>query len=560
MPLTLAETPMTSPSDTSLSALEYIHRLLVAPATEQAGFEEILAGLAGAFQAPSAGLAGLAGDSPRFLFPADKDKPAPLPWQDSPALLEGPGSVAGAVAIDRPGGGSLLASALQTGEGVRWVLWLEDPDRAEWTDGESGALALAGQVLVRRLNGDSLSRWAEQLDRASRQQRMETAATVTRRLAHDFGNVLTGILGFTELALAQQVPANTPLHTYLQEVYRAAQTGAQLTSHLRLFSRRQSTTSRSCPLAGVLAEQEARLFTARESGVHLRLNVPNDLPPVALDAEQLTHVLSALLDNAREALVGPGSISVSARLTELSDADCRDLFGAARPGPYVEITIADTGSGLSPEVQRKLFSEPFFSTKPRRRGFGLSTAYGILHAHNGGFRLYPGPEHGVVARVLLPAAPVCRPEGEAPAPTTGGEAARGERILVVDDEPEVLRFVTASLQRAGYRVESASSGETALERYTAQGSDPYRLVLTDVIMPGLDGVGLVNRILKRDPAVRVLFMSGQVSPEFTQQDFAGNRFELLSKPFRPDQLLKAVRNVLDRPARRPNEPANQTRK
>jgi signal transduction histidine kinase/ActR/RegA family two-component response regulator len=540
--------PMTSPSDTTLTALALVHRLLIAGPAEQAGVEEMLAGLAGAFEAPAAGLAGLSDDKQLFRFPLGENESEPLPWQDDSALLDRSGSVPGGVVVDRLGGGSLLATVMQAGEGVRWVLWLEDPDRTGWTDGEVGALVLAGQTLVRKVSGDSLPRWAEQLDRASRQERLETAAAVTRRLAHDFGNVLTGILGFTELALAQQVPANTSLHTYLQEVYRAAQAGAQLTNHLRLFSRRQSATSRSCPLAGVLAEQEARLFTARESGVNLRLNVPTDLPAVALDAEQLSHVLSALLDNAREALAGPGSISVSAHLTELNDTDCRDLFGSAQPGPHVEITIADTGIGLSPEVQRRLFSEPFFTTKPRRRGFGLSTAYGILHAHRGGLRLHPGAEHGVVARVLLPIAPSCHPEGVESDTLGRGEAARGERILVVDDEPEVLRFVASTLQRAGYRIESASSGESALERYAAQGNDPFRLILTDVTMPGIGGVGLVNRILKRNPAAHVLFISGQVSPEFTRQDLAIHRFELLSKPFRPDQLLRAVRAAIDRPA------------
>src|SRR2546421_83864 len=143
----------------------------------------------------------------------------------------------------------------------------------------AAALALAGQALSRWLGSEARPRWADQLALAARQERLETAADVTRRLSHDFGNVLTGILGFTELALAQQVPANTPLHSYLQEVYRAAQTGAQFTHQLRLFSRRQSTSSRSTPLSAILAEQEARLFAARDQGVHLRLNVPADLPP-----------------------------------------------------------------------------------------------------------------------------------------------------------------------------------------------------------------------------------------------------------------------------------------
>src|SRR5207248_4048778 len=141
----------------------------------------------------------------------------------------------------------------------------------------------------------------------------------------------------------------------------------------------------------------------------------------------------------REALVGPGAISVSARTIELNEADCRDLFGDLRPGPHVEVTVADTGAGLSPDAQRRLFAEPFFSTKPRRRGFGLATAYGVLHAHRGGLRLHPGEERGVVARVVLPAGHAVPAPAVLPSATI--EPSGGERLLVVDDEAEVLSFV-----------------------------------------------------------------------------------------------------------------------
>jgi CheY-like chemotaxis protein len=259
-------------------------------------------------------------------------------------------------------------------------------------------------------------------------------------------------------------------------------------------------------------------------------------------------VLTALLDNAQEALLGGGSVSVSARAVDLDEAACRELYGAAQPGPHVEIVIADTGTGLSPEAQRRLFAEPFFTTKPRRRGFGLAVTYGILSAHRGGLRLYPGEERGVVARVVVPAAP-------AASPATGEEVVRpserlpGERILVVDDDAEVLHFVRAVLERAGYRVAAAGSGDAALEAYGAAGSDPFRLVLSDVVMPGLNGVELARKLLRKDSQVRVLFMSGHVSGDLAQPDLVGRAFELLSKPFRTEQLLRAVQNNLEQGSR-----------
>ncbi len=560
-----ADRPPTSGS--SRSALELAHRLLGRPPGDHSDLGGLLAELAGAFSASAAGLASLPGASLLACHPAP-----PVATEVS-ALLAHSGQRP--CWVPRAAGGSYLLATLSAPAGTfepdvaaHWALWVEDAQRPTWSDEEAAALDLIGLALSRWLSNlrgaVQPPRWADQLDLAARQQRMETAAEVTRRLAHDFGNVLTGILGFSELALAQQVPATSPLHSYLTEVYRGAQTGAQFTHQLRLFSRRQSTSSRACALAPLLAEEEKRLCPpgAREgSPLTLNVSLPNDLPPLALDSDHLRQVLGALLDNAREALAGPGSIAISARLTALTEADCHDLYGAARPGPHVEVCIADTGTGLSPEVQRRLFAESFFTSKPRRRGFGLAIAYGILHAHRGGLRLHPGVERGVVARVLVPAArsapaPALAAETAAP-PNSADPAsavarkARGEKVLVVDDDPQVLQLVSVTLEQAGYRVHAVSNADDALQTYLAQSIDPFRLVLSDVIMPRVTGVDLARRLVKRDANVRVLFMSGRVSADFMQPDLAQHSFELLTKPFLPEGLLRAVRSALDRPATGP---------
>jgi signal transduction histidine kinase/FixJ family two-component response regulator len=565
----------TTHSSTSPGALEFVGRLLTRPPGDQPALATLLAEVAAAFRAGACGLARL----PEGLVLHRHPNPAPpdtaWPWQADPSILAHCRHAPGAVAVDRPDG-KLLFTTFAAGDYPDRVLWLEG-GRDAFGDPDAAALTLAGSALARLLAagpGAVGARWAEQLDLAARQQDLEAAAAVAGHLAHDFGNVLTSILGFTELALAQQAAANTPLASYLQEVYRAAQNGAQFTQQLRLFSRRQAGSSRTSQLGTLLAEQEARLFAVQPSGLHFRLSVPEDLPPINLDPDQLHQVLTALLDNAREALVGPGAISVSARAVDLTGSDCLDLYGACRPGPHVEVVIADTGQGLSPEVQRRLFTEPFFTSKPKRHGFGLAVAYGILRAHKGGLRLHPGEERGVVARVLLPAATAPAegsvwdsyrkdgwPDGERPAARPAPQA-EGERVLVIDDQPDVLHYVTTALEKAGYRAVGLGTCEAALSAYFAGGDDPFRLVLTDVVMPGMGGVELARQLLRRDPSARVLFMSGHV-PSPSWGDFCRRADgslppgEMLAKPFRPEQLTKAVRAALDRPAatRPPREPS-----
>ncbi len=537
-------TPM---NDSSKAVLDYLHRLLRRSNEEQPSLAGLLAELAEVFEVTAVGLASLPEGRIVHRHPSmPVEGETTWPWQEDPNLLNRANG--GNVHLERAGCPMLLA-VFTGSDRSNWLLWLEDARRTAFTDSEAAALCLAGQILARGLANENRAKWADRLDLLARQERMETTANVTRRLAHDFGNILTGILGFTELALNQQIPTSAPLHSYLTETYRAAQNGAQFTHQLRLFSRRQSGSSRGCQLATLLAEQEARLFAAQPNGLNLRFITPAELPSVALDPEHLHQVLTALLDNARESLAGPGTISVSARTVELSEDDCMDLFGAARPGPHVELVIADTGVGLSPEVRQKLFAEPFFSTKPRRRGFGLAVTYGILTAHRGGLRLHSGEEGGVVARVLLPVAPAPSPMPTTEEVVRPTERLRGDRILVVDDEPEVLNVVSASLTRAGFRVEPVNSGEAALQAYFAHSADPFSLVITDVLMPGIGGVELVRRLMRRDPSVRVLFMSGHVSTDFTREDFADQAFEFLAKPFRPEQLVRVTRAAIERSSR-----------
>ena len=538
------------PQDSSRSALDFVHRLLSATPSGPNDLTGLLGELAAAFSAPAAGLATLPDGAVLGVHPAPADlSPAETasPLREQPDLLDCLRHAHTALTVPLATGGSRLIAALGTPERGGWILWLEDPGRAEWTEGEAAALWLAGQALTRRLTAEEkLPRWAVQLDRGVRQERLEAAARLVGRLAHDFGNVLTGILGFSELALSQSVTPDTPLHAYLTEVYRAAQNGGQYINRLRLFVRRQMSGNRSCNLTAILAEEESRLRPSLGKNVRLQLDAAENLPAAALEAEHLRQVLAVLLDNAREAIADAGSITVSARPVALSAAEARGLFGAARAGAHLVITVADDGSGLTPDAERQLFLEPFFTSKPRKRGFGLASAYGLLTANHGGIEIIRRGERGTIARIVVPTADVPAAAMPRPAAPAQPAASRSDKVLVVDDDPMILQFVMRTLQRAGYRVESAGNAEDALRAYTAAGDDPFRLVLSDVLMPSVSGVDLAKRLLERDAQVRILFMSGQVPAEFTQQAFAPGQFDLLPKPFRPEGLVQAVRASLDR--------------
>jgi signal transduction histidine kinase len=246
--------------------------------------------------------------------------------------------------------------------------------------------------------------WELRLGRQRWQQHLHDAAMVAGKLAHDFGNALTGILGFSELALTQ-LPPGTPAHRYVTEVYQAAQQALCLTQQMQTFGQRNPPRLQATALAALVAEEEERIRPSLRPGVTLQASIPGDLPAIAVDAEVVRQLLAPLVQNAQEALSAAGNIRIAARHSELTAEECLDLVGNRRPGPCVELSVTDTGSGLSAEVRDRLFAETFFTTKVRRRGWGLALVYGILRANRGGMRIDPEPRGGTRVRIFLPLAP-----------------------------------------------------------------------------------------------------------------------------------------------------------
>jgi signal transduction histidine kinase/CheY-like chemotaxis protein len=520
--------PTAAPGDDrSRPALECACRWLSAPAGAPTSPGALLEELARAFAAAGAGVARLADGESVARFEEAGVAAPPLPWQERPALIDEVAQSPSALAVGA-GGASWLLTALDGAVEAPWLLWMHAPADRQWSPAEAGALTLVGGALSRQLrrSEDSPRLAARELIRL-RQQRFDEAAAAARRIAHDYGNVLTGILGFCELAQGQ-LPPNGTLASYLDEIHRATLVGQRLTNALRLCARRQWPHEPPARLGAVIAH-EARGLRQRFPKTRLDTQVPADLPPVALGAEPLGHVLAQLLDNAAEAVAAGGSVRLSGRVVALTADECRDLLGAADQGPHVELSVEDTGCGLSDDARRKLLSEPFFTTKTRHRGYGLGAVHGILCSHRGALAVGPAAGGGTAARVYLPVAAPAAP----PSP--------GERVLVVDDDPMVLHLVRTTLQRAGYRVETAASADDAVRSYT-QAAEPFRLVLSDLVMPHVSGLDLARQLQTHDAGVNVLFMSGQavVCPP------PGGQFELLAKPFRPEGLLRAVRFALER--------------
>jgi signal transduction histidine kinase len=377
-----------------------IHHLLVAPPTE-----EDLAGrledLAGSFDAQAAGLGTLVDGLPVRKIRAARghfDQAPVWPWEQRVDLVGAILDLPTTFAIPLPGSGQLVAVS-EFPVGLRWFLWLDDaPDRV-WGPPEQATLLMAVHALAQALGPVA----GQAVGRRRRQRRLQDLAAVTGRLAHDLGNVFTGVVGFAELALSQ-VPPRTAAYRYVNETYRIAQNGVRTIQRLGLFSRRPPACRQQADLAAALAEERARVQLAWAPDVILKIDLPGSLPAVALDHGSLRHVLGQILDNARDAITGAGRVKVSVRPSCLTEADCLTFLGRPFPGDCLEVTVTDTGGGVPDDLADHFLEDVFFSTRAGHRGLGLAAVFGTLWAHDGGFRLEAAAGGGTTVRLALPPA------------------------------------------------------------------------------------------------------------------------------------------------------------
>jgi PAS domain S-box-containing protein len=386
-------------------------------------------------------------------------------------------------------------------------------------------------------------------------QRLEGIGRLAGGVAHDFNNLLTVIIGCLE-SLREQVGATPALREDLDQITAAAGRARDLTRQLLAFARKQVIAPVPLDLAEVVRDSERLLQRVVGEDVTLSVETEPGLWPVLCDPAQLEQVILNLVVNARDAMPAGGTLSIAARNAEV-ELLLDPQTGERRLGRWVRLSVRDSGTGMTPEVQAHLF-EPFFTTKPSGKGtgLGLATVHGIV-AQNGGYiEVESAPGRGTTFDVFLPRAadpPAAPRPGAAPRTTTSC----GETLLVIEDDPLVRNVTVRALRGAGYQVLVAGTGAEALS-LLAQHEGPLDLVVTDVIMPGLTGPQVVDELRRTRPGLRALFVSGYAQDAIAQRGGLPDGVELLPKPFTSTSLLARVAALLvTRGADRAGVPASR---
>jgi two-component system cell cycle sensor histidine kinase/response regulator CckA len=388
--------------------------------------------------------------------------------------------------------------------------------------------------------------------RVAQAQKMEAVGNLAGGIAHDFNNVLTAIIGFSDLLLQTHRPSD-PAYRDIKNIQSAANRAASLVANLLGFSRKQTQQITVLDLGELTTESKAILKTAVGEKIELKIEAERDLWYVKADGNQLFNVILNLVRNARDAMPTGGKLTIKTRnVTERESQKMRDVVGFTA-GEYVLVQVGDTGTGMSPEVMAKIF-EPFFTTKGvgKGTGLGLASVYGIVK-QSGGF-IQPESEigKGTTFKIFLPRFAVEDSDDVETAlpPTIAGAKTQLKatdltgtgRVLLVEDEVEVRQFAVRALKRQGYQVLEAADGVEALE-LMAENEGTIDIVVSDVVMPEMDGPSLFKEMRKRNPSIKVIFVSGYPNEAF-REAMGSDDFAFLPKPFSLPQLAAKVKEEL----------------
>jgi PAS domain S-box-containing protein len=374
-------------------------------------------------------------------------------------------------------------------------------------------------------------------------QRLEAVGQLAGGIAHDFNNLLTAIRGYAELA-RRGLEEDERRRDDLAEVIANADRAAALIRQLLAFGRRQVLEPRVMDPAEVVGDMASMLRRLLGEHIELATHTVRGLGWIKVDPSQLEQIVVNLAVNAADAMPDGGKLTI-----ELCNAEFDAAYVAAHagaiPGPYVLLAVSDTGVGMDKATQAHVF-EPFFTTKEpgKGTGMGLATVYGIVKQSGGFIYVYSEPGQGTTFRIYLPRVAEQRPAAGAETPAARPSSSGTETILLVEDEPAVRSFARRTLEEQGYIVLEAAGGADALS-IVASHADPIALLVTDVVMPGLQGYQLAEQLATGRPELRVLYLSGFTENSMIHHGVPDDGVAFLAKPFSTDALSEAVRRVLD---------------
>jgi len=388
---------------------------------------------------------------------------------------------------------------------------------------------------------------AEQTEQQLRQtQKMEAVGQLAGGVAHDFNNLLGVILGYCEI-LEKQTDLSPSTREMIGHIHSAGRSSKELTRHLLAFSRKQALEPVFLNLNEVVGRSEAMLSRLIGDDVALVCQPGAHLGTIHADPSQLEQVLMNLALNARDAMPNGGKISIRTSNVEIDEAYALDHV-YIKPGLYVKLSVSDTGVGMDRETQARIF-EPFFSTKEvgKGTGLGLATVFGIIKQSAGSINVYSEPAHGTTFKIYFPR---CKQEPSA-IPVGKADKIRGgtETILLVDDAGPLRGLTRLLLEGCGYTVIDSGVPEEAL-RIAQQYAGTLPLLITDVVMPGMSGPALAEKLAATNSGIKVLYTSGYDNDEIAGHGVLGANYSFLEKPFSRDELVRKVRELLDKPALR----------
>jgi len=432
----------------------------------------------------------------------------------------------------------------QTPDSIDFHFHIPQSGSSGWCSDSSSPLRNAnGEVIGVIATVSNLTERTHLEEQLRHSQKMEAFGQLAGGVAHDFNNILSVVMGYSSI-LKMETNLTSGQQDNLDQILAAAEKAAQLTKGLLAFSRKQTLAPKTVNLNDIVQHVQKFLVRVIGEDIHLKTILNEVDLPVNADSSQIEQVLINLATNARDAMQQGGLLTIETMLQEV-DAVFAHIHGNGKAGRYAVITFADSGTGMSEEIRKKIF-EPFFTTKETGKGTGLGMAivYGIVKQHNGFINVYSEPGKGTTFRIYLPlvSRETAVPEEQtAPAPPRGGS----ETILVAEDEQAVRELVEKVLTEFGYEVLLAVDGKEAIARFTAN-RDRIQLILMDMIMPQLNGQAAAAEIRKLQPGIKILFTSGYTADFIRNRGVDEEGMELIMKPVQLLELLRKVREILDR--------------